>query len=69
LPPAAPDNRPALANARASRRGAAGACSGDQSLKTISQKMHRMHAQLVKFRTTQINRLRGLLTEYGKVVP
>lgn len=27
--------------------------------------MHRMHRQLVTFRTAQINALRGLLTEYG----
>jgi transposase len=38
-------------------------------LKTISEKMHRMRAQLVKFRAAQINGLRGLLTEYGEVVP
>ena len=29
--------------------------------------LHRMRAQLVKFRTMQINGLRGLLTEYGEV--
>jgi transposase len=38
-------------------------------LKTISQKMHRTRAQLVKFRIAQINGLRGLLTEYGEVMP
>ena len=31
--------------------------------------MHRMRQQLVKFRTAQINGLRGLLTEYGEVMP
>ena len=31
--------------------------------------LHRMCAQLVKFRTAQINALRGLLAEYGEVMP
>jgi transposase len=31
--------------------------------------LHRMRAQLVKFRTAQMNGLRGLLTEYGEVMP
>ena len=31
--------------------------------------LHRMRAQLVKFRTAQINSLRGLLAEYGEVMP
>jgi len=31
--------------------------------------LHRMRSQLVKFRTSQINGLRGLLTEYGEVMP
>jgi transposase len=31
--------------------------------------LHRMREQLVKFRTAQINALRGLLTEYGEVMP
>jgi transposase len=31
--------------------------------------MHRMRQQLVKFRTAQSNALRGLLTEYGEVMP
>jgi transposase len=30
--------------------------------------LHRMREQLVKFRTMQINGLRGLLTEYGEVM-
>jgi len=30
--------------------------------------LHRMRQQLVKFRTMQINNLRGLLTEYGEVM-
>ena len=30
--------------------------------------LHRMRAQLVKFRTAQINALRGLLAEYGEVM-
>lgn len=31
--------------------------------------LHRMRRQLVKFRTAQINGLRGLLMEYGEVMP
>ena len=31
--------------------------------------LHRMRQQLVKFRTAQINGLRGLLTEYGEAMP
>ena len=31
--------------------------------------LHRMRSQLVKFRTAQINGLRGLLTEYGEIMP
>jgi transposase len=31
--------------------------------------MHRVRQQLVKFRTAQINGLRGLLAEYGEVMP
>ena len=31
--------------------------------------LHRMREQLVKFRTAQINGLRGLLTEYGEMMP
>lgn len=31
--------------------------------------LHRMREQLVKFRTAQINGLRGLLTGYGEVMP
>src|ERR1700730_12146572 len=31
--------------------------------------LHRMRGQLVKFRTAQINGLRGLLMEYGEVMP
>lgn len=30
--------------------------------------LHRMRQQLVKFRTMQINSLRGLLSEYGEVM-
>ena len=30
--------------------------------------MHRMRQQLIKFRTMQMNGLRGLLTEYGEVM-
>jgi transposase len=29
--------------------------------------LHRIRQQLIKFRTLQINNLRGLLTEYGEV--
>ena len=42
------------------------------SVKTEEQQamlaLHRMRSQLVKFRTAQINGLRGLLTEYGEVM-
>jgi transposase len=42
------------------------------AIKTESQQavlaLHRMRQQLVKFRTMQINGLRGLLTEYGEVM-
>jgi len=31
--------------------------------------LHRMRQQLVKFRTAQINALRGLFTEYGEIMP
>ena len=31
--------------------------------------MHRMRQQLAKFRTAQLNALRGLLTEYGEIMP
>ena len=31
--------------------------------------LHRMRQQLVKFRTAQINGLRGLLAEYGEIMP
>ena len=31
--------------------------------------LHRMREQLIKFRTAQTNGLRGLLTEYGEVMP
>jgi hypothetical protein len=34
-----------------------------------AQALYRMREQLVKFRTAQINGLRGLLTEYGEVMP
>ena len=35
----------------------------------VAKRVHRMRQQLVKFRTAQINCLRGLLTEYGEVMP
>ncbi|MEX3941142.1 IS110 family transposase [Paraburkholderia sp. BR10937] len=42
------------------------------ALKTEMQQamlgLHRMRQQLIKFRTMQINALRGLLTEYGEVM-
>lgn len=42
------------------------------AIKTESQQailaLHRMRSQLVKFRTAQINGLRGLLTEYGEIM-
>ncbi|KAB7603413.1 transposase [Verminephrobacter sp. Larva24] len=31
--------------------------------------LHRMRSQLIKFRTAQINGLRGSLAEYGQVMP
>ena len=31
--------------------------------------LHRMREQLVKFRTAQINALRGLVMEYGEIMP
>lgn len=43
------------------------------AIKTEAQQavlaMHRMRQQLVKFRTAQMNALRGLLAEYGEVMP
>jgi transposase len=43
------------------------------AIKTEAQQavlaLHRMRSQLVKFRTAQINGLRGLLTEYREVMP
>lgn len=42
------------------------------AVKTEAQQLvlalHRMRQQLVKFRTMQINSLRGVLTEYGEVI-
>ena len=42
------------------------------AIKTEAQQavlaLHRMRQQLIKFRTMQINSLRGLLTEYGEVI-
>lgn len=44
----------------------------DIAVKTEAQQavlaMHRMGQQLIKFRTMQMNGLRGLLTEYGEVM-
>src|SRR5471030_198824 len=46
--------------------------SKEVAVKTEAQQailaLHRMRQQLVKFRTMQINSLRGLLTEYGEVM-
>jgi transposase len=46
--------------------------SKEVAVKTETQQavlaLHRMRQQLVKFRTMQINSLRGLLTEYGEVM-
>ena len=43
------------------------------AVKSVEQQgilaLHRMRQQLVKYRTAQINGLRGLLTEYGEVMP
>ncbi|KGB84917.1 IS110-like element ISPa49 family transposase [Pseudomonas aeruginosa] len=43
------------------------------AIKTEAQQavlaLHRIRQQLVKFRTAQINALRGLLAEYGEVMP
>ena len=48
-------------------------CVKTAAIKTEEQQailaLHRMRQQLVKFRTAQINCLRGLLTEYGEVMP
>ncbi len=48
-------------------------CVKTVAVKTEEQQailaLHRMRQQLVKFRTAQINGLRGLLTEYGEVMP
>ena len=48
------------------------ACVRAVALKTETQQaalaLHRMRQQLVRFRTMQINGLRGLLTEYGEVM-
>lgn len=46
--------------------------STEVAVKTKTQQavlaLHRMHQQMVKFRTMQINCLWGLLTEYGEVM-
>ena len=46
--------------------------SKEVAVKTEAQQavlaLHRMRRQLAKFRTMQINSLRGLLTEYGEVM-
>lgn len=51
---------------------AAQIASKEVAVKTEAQQavlaLHRMRQQLVKFRTMQINSLRGLLTEYGEVM-
>ncbi len=44
------------------------AIKSEQQQQTVLA-LHRMRQQLVKFRTAQINGLRGLLTEYGEVMP
>ena len=48
-------------------------CVKTADIKTEEQQailaLHRMRQQLVKFRTAPINCLRGLLTEYGEVMP
>ena len=58
--------------------GRSGPRSSQPGVKTVAIKseeqqailaLHRMRQQLVKFRTAQINGLRGLLTEYGEVMP
>jgi transposase len=63
-----------LAHGRTYQRG----YEGQPGVKTVAVKteaqqavlaMHRMRQRLVKFRTAQSNALRGLLTEYGEVMP
>jgi len=43
------------------------------AIKTIAQQdmqaVHRIRSELIKSRTAKVNQIRGLLTEYGKVVP
>jgi transposase len=52
-----------------------GTATGDKAVAVKSEEqpavlaLHRMREQLVKFRTAQINGLRGLLSEYGEVMP
>jgi len=59
------------AEARSSGKAVVGAGIKAVAVKSEGQQavlaLHRMRAQLVKFRTAQSNGLRGLLTEYGEV--
>jgi len=61
------------AEARSSGKAVVGAGIKAVAVKSEGQQavlaLHRMRAQPVKFRTAQSNGLRGLLTEYGEVMP
>ncbi len=65
-------NRNDVADARAIWSAVQQPCVRAVALKTETQQavlaLHRMRQQLVRFRTMQINGLRGLLTEYGEVM-
>ena len=72
--------RPFVVGNKNDARDAEAICTAVQQpgVKTVAVKseeqqavlaVHRMHQQLVKFRTAQINGLRGLLTEFGEVTP
>ncbi|WP_211697371.1 IS110 family transposase, partial [Paraburkholderia aspalathi] len=65
-------NKNDMADARAIWSAVQQPCVRAVALKTETQQavlaLHRMRQQLVRFRTMQINGLRGLLTEYGEVM-
>ena len=65
-------NKNDMADARAIWSAVQQPCVRAVAVKTETQQavlaLHRMRQQLVRFRTMQINGLRGLLTEYGEVM-
>lgn len=67
-----PGNKNDMADARAIWLAAQQPSVRAVAIKTEEQQsilaMHRMREQLVKFRTAQINGLRGLLTEHGEIM-